>query len=194
LAVVLAGCAALDDDADEPAIPASALPAVVLQPDDLPAAFSRFDEGPLAIADAPVGDRADPQRFGREDGWKARYRRRGSEATAGPLVVESRADLFGGSGGAEREFDTHRDELELQVRDASDLIEVEQLGTQAVALTQGSDGAPGTIVFHTVVWQYRNVSASVSANGFSGKLRLADVLALARAQQRRLAAAAPTDQ
>jgi len=196
LASVLAGCSPLGDDAAEPAIPETSLSAVVLQPDDLGDAFIRFDEGPLAIADAPSGDRADPERFGRTGGWKARYRRPGSAATAGALVVESRADLFEGSGGAEREFDAHRDELEPQARHPSgaDLVEVAEFGDEAVALTQGSGSAPGTVVSHTVVWRYRNVSASVTANGFRGKLRLAHVLGLARAQQRRVAAAASAGQ
>lgn len=195
LAAVLAGCSPLGGDNEEPAIPETRLSAVVLQPDDLGDAFTRFDEGLLAIADAPASDRADPERFGRTGGWKARYRRPGSAATAGPLVVESRADLFEGSGGAEREFDAHRDELEPQARHASgaDLVEVEELGDEAVALTQGTGDAPGTVVSHTVVWRYRNVSASVTANGFTGSLRLAHVLELARAQQRRVAGAASAD-
>jgi len=193
LAAVLAGCSPLGDDSAEPAIPETSLSAVVLQPEDLGDDFSRFDEGPLAIADAPAGERADPERFDRIGGWKARYRRPGSAVTAGPLVVESRADLFETSSGAERELGAHRDELEPQALHPSgaDLVEVEELGDEAVALTQGSGDAPGTVVSHTVAWRYRNVSASVTANGFRGKLRLAHVLGLARAQQRRLAGAAP---
>jgi hypothetical protein len=191
LSALLTGCSPLNGD-DGGAIPESVLSTLVLQPDDLPGAFARFDEGPLAIADAPVGDRADPSRFGRTGGWKARYRRSGSSATSGPLVVESRVDLFDGSGGAERELDAHRDELELQARHPSDseLVEVELLGAEAVALTQGSGDIPDSVVFHTVLWRFGNVTASVAANGFTGKLLLADVLALARAQHRRIAAAA----
>jgi hypothetical protein len=194
-AVALAGCAPLDGDSDEPVVPAASLPGMVLQPEDLPPVFSRFDEGPLAIADATTGDRADPERFGRTGGWKARYRRQGSAGTRGPLVVESRADLFGSSDGAESELDAHVEELELQVLHPSDtdLVEVEDLGDEAVALTQASDDVPGTIASHTIAWRFRNTTASVSANGFSGRLRLADVLELARAQQRRLAAATASD-
>jgi hypothetical protein len=188
----LAGCSPLGDDSGDAPIPEASLPTVVLQPDDLPVVFSRFDEGPLAIADAPTGDRADPARFGRIGGWKARYRRPGSAATVGPLVVESRADLFEGSGGAEQELDAHRRELAPQALHPStlSLLEIEELGEQGIALTQAAGDAPGTLVSHTVVWRYGNVVASVTANGFGGKLRPAQVLDLAQAQQRRIAAAA----
>lgn len=191
LLAVLTGCSPLDGE-DEATIADSMLPSLVLQPEDLPNVFTRFDEGPQAIADAPFGDRADPERFGRNGGWKSRFRRPGSAATRGPLVVESRAELFGGSSGAGRELDAHKDELGLQAHAPSDaeLVEVDQLGDEAVALTQGSGAAPGSVVFHTLVWRYGNVTASIAANGFAGKLLLADVLELARAQQRRIVAAA----
>jgi hypothetical protein len=186
-AIVLAGCSPLGDES-EPAIPATTLPMLVLQPGDLDGAFVRFDEGPLAIADSPVGERADPERFGREGGWKARYRRQ--DATEGPLVVESRVDLFDGSG-AEEELDLHRDELELQARSPSDLelVDVPELGDEAFALAAPEDAEPGSFVSITVAWRDTNVTASVTANGLGGRLELADVVALARAQQERIDAA-----
>lgn len=188
LVVAPAGCAAFADD--EPAVPEAALSTLVLQPEDLPA-FTRFDEGALAIADAPTGERADPERFGRVGGWKARYRRPGSARTRGPLVVESRADLFASSGGAGKELDAHRDELHALRSAGAEVIALERLGDEAVALTPGAGDAPGSVVLCTIVWRSRNVSASLTTNGFSGKLRLADVVELARAQQRRIDAAAP---
>lgn len=191
VSVGLVGCSPLGDDSGEAPISEASLGSVVLQPDDLAAVFTRFDEGPLAIADAPAGDRADPSRFGRTGGWKARYRRPGSAATAGPLVVESRVDRFERTGGAEQELDAHRDELEAQVLHPSNLnlIEIEHLGDEAVALTQEAGDAEGTFVSHTVVWRYGNVTATLTANGFGGKLPPGHVLDLARAQQRRIAAA-----
>jgi hypothetical protein len=192
LALGAAGCAG---GGNERSIPATALPNLVLQPKDLSAEFSRFDEGPLALADAPVGDRADLDRFGRVGGWKARYRRAGSPATRGPLVVESRVDLFEGAGGAEEELDTHTDELELLVRhpSSSRLLEIEDLGEEASALAPVQGDAGGSAVFFTVVWRHENAVASVVANGFAGRLVLRDVLELARAQERRIDAAAPPD-
>lgn len=183
LVALLAGCAPLGDD-ERPAIPASALSRLVLQPADLPRDFKRFDEGAVAIADTPPGPRSDPQRFGRKGGWKARFRRLGSARTRGPLVVESRADLFDESGGAEEEFAVHRSELE-QLH--GHLGDVDGLGDEA-ALAGEDVGNPASVAVYTVVWRHGNVAASVTANGFSGKMTAADVVRLARAQQRRIAA------
>ena len=43
--------------------------------------------------------------FGRIEGWKARYRRPGSQTTRRPLVIESRADLFESADGAAEELE-----------------------------------------------------------------------------------------
>jgi hypothetical protein len=190
LMMVLAGCSLLGGDSDEPGIPESKLPALVLQPADLADVFVRFDEGPLAIADAPAGERGDPERFGRIGGWKARYRRPGSPSTSGPLVLESRIDLFESSNGAEREFDTHADELDAQARHptGAELGEVEMLGDEALVLIQGTEEVRGSVRFYTVLWRDGNATASLVANGFSDRIDVAEVLELARAQQRRIAA------
>ena len=187
LVTALSGCFG----GGEAAISEPAVPGIVLQPEDLGAGFSRFDEGPLASADTPPGERGDAERFGRRGGWKSRYRRLGSPTAAGPLVVESRVDLFGGAGGAGQEFDAHADELEVQVTRvvAERLVELEDVGDEAVAAVPGASES-GSAVFFTVVWRYENVVASVVANGVSGKLGLRDVLALVRDQQRRVERAA----
>ena len=190
VAVPLAGCSVGSGDG-EPPIPQSTLAGLVLLPEDLSDVFVRFDEGPLAIADAPVGERADSARFGRKGGWKARYRQQGTPATPGPLVVESRIDLFEDSEGAEREFDLHRAELEIQGRHPSglELVEVTGLGEEAVALRPTAADIPESVVSFTLVWRDANVTASITANGFDEKLVLRHVLELGHAQQRRIFAA-----
>ena len=100
VAAVLAGCSG-----GSPTLPASALPRLVLQPGDLPPGLERFDEGRQAKADQPGGARTAADRFGRLGGWKARYRRTGSATVAGPLVVESRTDLFESDDGAKDELE-----------------------------------------------------------------------------------------
>jgi hypothetical protein len=184
LAALVAACAPLGGDEDA-RIPESALSRLVLQPADLAAGFTRFDEGAQGIADRPPGERADPQRFGRKGGWKARFRRLGSARAQGPRVVESRADLFGDPDGAEEELDAHRVELE-QLYGA--VRDVESLGDEAFAAAQ--DLGAESVAVYAVAWRYGNVAASISANGFSGRVTLDDVVRLARAQQRRIAAAA----
>jgi hypothetical protein len=168
------------------AIDKSELKGLVLQPEDLPRVFVRFDEGRQARIDQQGGILAEVDRFGRQDGWKARYRRPGSPATKGPLVVESKVDVFGDSDGAEKEFAQER----------SDLIEGLRPETSAPTLGDESFVATGTqgsgrfaVRFYLVGWRHENAAATVLANGFEGKLTRAQVVALARRQQARLAAA-----
>ncbi len=155
----------------------------MLKPADLAQGWAQFDEGRQLRADAPPGPRADAARFDRQGGWKARYRRPGSAATAGPLVVESRADLFAAVSGAEQDFDAAVDALE-QSATSSQPVEAVELGEDARLLAASSE--PGELATVTIVWRERNVVAAVTANGFSGKLAPADVEALARRQQQRL--------
>jgi|1185.fasta_scaffold119555_1 hypothetical protein len=163
------------------------LPRLVLQPADLPRAFTRFDEGRQVRLDRVPGPRADPARFGREDGWKARFNRAGTAATRGPLVVESRVDLFGDAGGAKQDLAAYAGQFRRTASGARP-VAVRGLGSEATALVQQRPGPPAAR-FVTVAWRDGNVTASVTANGFAAGLELADAVALARAQQRRIAAA-----
>jgi hypothetical protein len=189
LLTVAAGCAG--SDAEERTVPPSQLRFLVLQPTDLPRVFTRFDEGPVRIADTPPGPRGDPARFGREGGWIARYRRHGSATTEGPLVVESRVDLFEDEGGAQEEFDAYREELEGQLGIGGRRLEPSDLGAEAFGISSGG-GASNTVRFFRVVWRDENVAASLNLNGFRG-LRLSHVLDLARKQQQRIERAFATE-
>ena len=163
------------------------LPTLVLQPGDLPPAFARFDEGEQVSLDRVPGPRYDPARFGRESGWKARYRRPGTATTPGPLVVESRADVFASSSGASDDLSAYRDQFVHAV--AAHLIQAPRIGDGAIAMTQLQPGTPG-VRFYSIAWRDANVTGSVTANGFQGRLTLAQTLALAQAQERHIAAAA----
>jgi len=167
--------------ADSPAIDRSELRGIVLQQEDLPAAFTRFDEGQQGIADQPAGDRADPTRFDRIEGWKARFRREGATAaTKGPLVVESLADVFEGASGAKDELAAHRTGLAEGWR----ALEDPALGDEALATTL----TQGEARFYLIVWRRDNATASINVNGF--EVTLEDALALARKQELRIEAAA----
>jgi hypothetical protein len=181
LALAACGCSFGGDDGT---ISRQELPKLVLQQSDLPRAFFRFDEGRQAIVDSPGGRRADATRFGREDGWKARYRRSGTEHTSGPLVVESRADLFASDGGAKDDLDAARDDLAEGELDWEPIDEP-GLGEESFAVTL----VQGGVRFYQVVWRDANVTAALSANGFEPRLALGEVLALARAQQEHITAA-----
>jgi hypothetical protein len=181
----LVGCSLVGDEAS---IERNELDQLVLQPEDLPRAFVRFDEGRQVLADSPPGGRADPLRFDRIEGWKARYRRPGTTKSAGPLVIESRADLFEAAAGAEDDFEAARADL-----GASTLgwkpIDEPGLGDESFAATFAQGGAAG-VRYYRIFWRDDNATAALEVNGFEGKLALAEVLALAREQQERMERAA----
>jgi hypothetical protein len=168
-------------------ITAKELPTLVLQPRDLPAAFERFDEGAQVSLDRVPGPRYDTSRFGRAGGWKARYQRPGTTSTRGPLVVESRADVFAHSSGARDDLAAYRDQFVHSV--GAHLLRAPALGDEAVAMTQLRPGTPGTR-YYSIAWRTANATGSVTANGFDGRFTFAQALALARAAERHMARAA----
>ena len=163
------------------------LDALVLRPADLGPRFSRFDVGPQTRLDAHEGPRHDPERFGRQDGWKARFRRAGATAaTAGPLVVDSRVDAFRDEGGAKDDLEAYEEEWNTTVVASgathADRTRVDGLGDDARALDllQGTRRTGQRLI--VVAWRAGRVTASVSVTGFASKLTLAEVVALARRQ------------
>ncbi len=186
--LVLAGCAGIGGD-DAGTIEAGNLPELVLRPEDLTNAdaWLLFDEGPQAQADAPLGPRADPNRFGRVEGWKARYRRGGTAATRGPLVVESRADLFAGEDGAKDDFRAIDDDIEAgRLLTAGERVDVPALGDESVAVTLRQGEGSAALRYYLVAWRHDALTASVLVNGFDQGTKLADALELARKQQLRI--------
>jgi hypothetical protein len=184
LVALLSGCSGGEGDGKEgQTVPLDALSKLVLQPEDLPEVFVRFDEGRQIAADRPGGARSDPTRFGRIEGWKSRYRRSGSPATRGPLVVESRADLFETEDGAKEE---------LEAIEAGEMEEIDRatIGDEARALTLQQGATGGSVRFYLIAWREDKLTASVFVNGFEGKMTLEHALGLARKQQQRIARAA----
>lgn len=185
--LVLPGCAGFggDDDDATVAIARGDLAGLVLQPADLTGPWVQFDEGRQARADAPPGTRADSRRFGRIDGWKARYRRGGTPTTPGPLVVESRVDLFAEESGAREDLRALEEQL---AADGWSEVDAPALGEERVAATLRQAGEPA-VRFYLVAWRQDALTASVLVSGFEGRTTLSAALALARSQQRRIAAA-----
>jgi hypothetical protein len=172
---------------DSAAIDKAELKGLVLQPSDLPEAFIRFDEGRQTRIDQPGGTLAEVDRFGRQDGWKARYRRPGSPATKGPLVVESKVDVFGDSDGAEKELAAEREDIIEGLRVEGD---APGLGDESFVATGTQGSGRFAVRSYLVGWRHENAAATVLANGFEGKFTRARAVELARKQQARLAAAA----
>ncbi len=181
-ALVVAGCGG--GSAKHDAISTSAAPGLVLQQSALGPAFTQFDGGKQVLADRLPGPRFDTTRFDRIGGWKARFKRAGGNETRGPLVVESRLDLFATDDGAKKDYGAYL----LQYHDATGNA-LAGLGDEAHSFTFTTGSGQFAVRYFTIAWRERNATASVSVNGFDGKLTLADALKLARAQERRMAKA-----
>ena len=179
--LVLAGCSLGGDGGAS--IERAQLEALVLQPEDLSAAFSQFDEGRQGTVDRPAGERSDPTRFGRIDGWKSRFRRAGSARTRGPLVIASLADLFESTDGA-------KDELEAIEEEGFDAIDEPQIGDEARAWESLQGGGAGGVRYYLIAWREENATASLLVSGFEGRLTFDDALDLARKQAGRMTRAA----
>jgi hypothetical protein len=180
----LAGCSLTGDDGGA-SIEVAELKKLVLQPGDLPSSFTRFDEGRQIAADLPEGARADPARFGRRDGWKARYRRAGTVQTTGPLVIESKADVFDSGEGAGDDFEAARAETDESEPEWQPIGEP-GLGDESFAATLLQGPESSGVRFYQVVWREDNAVASLNLNGFARGLALEDALELARAQEKRI--------
>jgi hypothetical protein len=186
LAAVLAltaGCGG-----SQQAIQKKSLSRLVLRGPDLGRPFSEFYRGRQAQLDNQGTNRTDPERFGRAGGWVARFNRPGSSATQGPLVVESRVDLFRGSSGAKKDLALYRALLVQAPGSQTQVVKLPQIGDEAIGVTWVQ---PGTkpLRFFRIAWRDANATASVTLDGFEGNVLAQDAIALARKQQRRLAAA-----
>lgn len=180
LAVLLAAAAGGCMGGDDAAYDSNQLEKMVLLAEDLEGrGWTRFDWGKQARTDQPSGQRSDPARFGRIDGWKARYRRPGTRQTEGPLVIESRADVFDDAEGATSDFDAYGSELQ---NAGTELEELTDLGDRGLIATL----AQGDVRFFLVMWRDDNAVAAVNVNGFEGKLTREHALELARTQQERM--------
>lgn len=150
---------------------------LVLKAEDLPG-YSAFAEGPTATLDVQGTTRSSLQRFGREGGWVERLRR-----SSPALVVVSTVDVFRDRKGAQSDLTAFGDEFARQRENGlAKRVRPPQIGDETLAAELV---APGGQKEFAVVWVSGNASASVTAIG-PAKLRLADVVALARKQQRKL--------
>jgi hypothetical protein len=179
LAVALTGCGSSGST-----IPIESLNKVVLEPQDLGRQFQQFAGGRQGHLDNQP-PRDDPTRYGREGGWIARFNRAGSAKTRGPLVVESRADLFKSSGDAKLDLRAYRELFASPALSQRRPVTVPKIGDEAVGQTFVQ---PGTkpLRFYRIAWRYLNATAAVTVEGFDGNVHAADAIALARKQQRRL--------
>ena len=82
-----------------------------------------------------------------------------------------------------KDLDAYRRELGQAVRATGGrLLAPPELGSESVGMTFRE----GRVRFFRITWRHANATALLFVNGFDERLELADVLALARKQQRRL--------
>ena len=182
VALALSACGA----GSESKISTSGLKGLVLRQSDLKGPFSAVVDGPTARLDVQGTPRSDLHRFDRRGGWVVRLHRPGTKSTLGALVVASTVDVFGGSSGAKKDLDLFRAQLSRVPGGQS--VSLPKLGDEATGVTSVHPGGLAVRSF-TIAWRERNAVASVTANGFDGKLSLRDVLRLAHRQEQRLARA-----
>jgi hypothetical protein len=176
---LVAGCSL--SGGDSAAIEAGELEQLVLQPEDVPRGFQRFDEGRRGNSETAGGPGG--------EGWKARYRRPGTPQTEGPLVISSVVDRFesesdAAEGLAEQRAALTEGELEWEP------VGEPELGDESLAMAFEQTAGASRVAFFVVAWRDANVTASVEANGFAGKVALADAIELARRQAARIQRAA----
>jgi hypothetical protein len=164
-------------------IATSKLSQLVLTEQDMPG-FTSFSKGPQVRLDNQGTVRADGSRYGREGGWIIRLRPADSTKTAGPLVVESRADLFKTSDGAKSDLAAYR-VLFSRLSGEHTEIAVPGLGQDAVGVTFTQPGSR-TLRFFRIAWRSQNVTASITVEGFDGQVSQDDALALAHKQEKRI--------
>ena len=156
---------------------------LVLTEQDMPG-FTSFSNGQQVRLDNQGTVRADASRYGREGGWIDRLRLADSTRTTGPLVVESRADLFKTSDGAKSDLAAYR-VLFSRLSGEHKEIAVSGLGQDAVGVTFTQPGGR-TLRFFRIAWRFQNATASITVEGFDGEVSQEDALALARKQEKRM--------
>jgi hypothetical protein len=156
---------------------------LVLTKADLHGQFQPFSKGPTAGLDTQGTSRSSPGRFGRKAGWVVRFRRIGA-AKKGAAIVVSTVDVFGDSGGASSDLEAYGNDFARQAKDGlAERFTVSGLGDKSAAVGVAGPGGGKTFV---VAWIERNASASVTAISVGKDITLADVVSLARLQQKRL--------
>jgi hypothetical protein len=164
-------------------IATSKLSQLVLTEQDLPG-FTSFSKGPQVRLDNQGTVRADASRYGRQGGWIIRLHPADATKTTGPLVVESRADLFKTSEGAKSDLAAYR-VLFSRLSGEHQEFAVSGLGQEAVAITFTQPGGR-TLRFYRIAWRSQNATASLTVEGFDGQVSQDDALALAHKQEKRI--------
>ena len=163
--------------------------AMVLQLSDLPNGFGRAEGVYVtnAYLDRVSGVNKDYEKLGRLAGYRVTYRRVG---ISGVLGVDAFASIYRSSSGA---HDSYRQSLAGAVQDGGPTFRwlpmKPRLGseTRVYVVTELQSGM--RVDYYTIAWRHGRVFAEVIGGGVSGRIKLAQVAALARKQEERIVAA-----
>jgi len=161
---------------------------MVLQLTDLPLGFD-LDQGAY-VSNAELtkhGDAAkDYGKLGRVTGYNASYRRPG---LTGVLGVNAFASIYRSSTGAHDSFMLTVEGAKRNGGRSFRWLPVPALGSETRAYLFTTTQSGTKVVFYTVAWRHGRIFAEVVGGGVSGNIRPAQVLALARKQDARIATA-----
>lgn len=162
------------------------LQTLVLQSADLPRTLERFSsDHELRSEQSPILE-GDSGRFGRQNGWVARYRRSGNPRLRGPLTVASTIEMFGRSAGASKYLHA----VEKRDREVASLTGLKELRVSAIGATshglESAHAPRGSIRYVIVTWREGRFVGIVSASGYAELMSARDVVALARSQEKRV--------
>lgn len=147
---------------------------LLVHPADVPRPLEQIDQREQRSYEL----RGTADRHGRRGGWIARYKRSGTVTTPGVLVLESRVDVFADRKGAGQEL---KDEVDGLRRTGARPLAAAKVGDDSHTFTVVQQGAH-PVRFYSVVWRERNATASVTVQGWDGRIHLGDLLRLARSQ------------
>lgn len=147
--------------------------------------FVSFYKGPQVRLDTQGTIRADGARYGRKGGWIIRLRPSDSTTATGPLVVESRADLFKASDGAKSDYAAYRQLLSKPNGGDQHEIAVPGLGQDAMGIAFTQPGGR-TLRFFRIAWRDRNATASITVEGFDGDVTQEQAITLAQKQEKHI--------
>jgi hypothetical protein len=187
-AVVAALAAAAAPAAGAGTQPAPAGPdtrTMVLRLSDLPQGFGRAEGVYVTNSDLDkLSGNKDYEKLGRLGGYRATYRRFG---IAGILGVDAFASIYRSSTGA---HDSYAQSLAGALQDGGPTFRwlplKPRLGseTRVYLVTEKQSGM--RVDYYTIAWRHGRVFAEVIGGGVSGRITLAQVVALARKQEARI--------
>ena len=180
-------------------LPASAIGArafqpqsLVLQPGDVPANLKLAASATFTNAEIASAYHFTPKQlaaWGRLSGYKTEFglNHRPTQHDSGVLAIRSTTSICRTSAGAHVYFLYGRDVVPARYR----ITPPAKLGDESVMATDNEVDQGLKLVIYSIGWRHGPILASVVVSGNRGRLKPAQAIALARTQERKIAASVP---